>query len=131
MAKRPLKRSVKIVLKARDQRDPLPLFEAIEAAFRPGTIEITVEAEILEVPTHPNEQLETKAREYVAEELDRRNQEVADAPPTPADTTDPLPQKQRRLTVWLTGLVAVGWKITLKVLPVAERLAKIAKDLGV
>jgi hypothetical protein len=116
---------------------PFRSFEAAAKAFRPGMVEIIVESESSDVPTLPNEQLETKAREHVAEVLDQRDREIAECPAVPVaptnpttGTVDPLAVKQRRLTIWLRDLAVAGWKITTEVIHIAERLAKLTKDLN-
>src|SRR5687767_2231959 len=86
MGKQTLKRKVVITLKGRDPGDLLSLFQYVEAAFRPSDVEIVVGEEV-GPPTLADEPLETRAREHVADLLDRNDAErsgAASVEPEPA-----------------------------------------------
>lgn len=133
MPKRQMKRKVVIHLKQRDPSDPSLLLQAVEKAFRPREIEISVEEPSNEAPPAiPDEQLETAVREHAAEVLDEQDRRLREAPRGRAARPKLQATKRRtrnlrnRLKVWVTA----GWRIVVKLLPVAEQAAKTAKAVG-
>ncbi|NQT14970.1 MAG: hypothetical protein HQ582_19600 [Planctomycetes bacterium] len=79
MAKRQTNRTVKIVFKVREPGDPKKYLSAVEEVFRPREVEVSVDASEEDLATGadlvPDEPLETKAREHVAELLDEKHRE--------------------------------------------------------
>jgi hypothetical protein len=130
VANRPVKRRVIIVLENRDRNDSAGLLRAIADELRPNEVEIRVKDPnpVADPPSRPDEQLETRVREDVARAIDKQNQEARSAPTTAGPAA--VFSKRERAFAWLGRLAAGGWRFTLKVLPVAERVAKIVKDLG-
>lgn len=136
MGNRPIKRRVVIVFESRDPNDSAGLLRAVADELRPREVEIRVKSPSpgVDPPTHPDEQLGTRARDHAAQVLDRRDREVQAAPKeassAPADPARDLATKRQRVIAWLGRLVARGWRFSVDVvLPVGERVAKIYKDV--
>jgi hypothetical protein len=122
------------VFEGRDPEDPTSFLNAVADGLRPNEVEIHVRPEDLTAEqARPDEQLETKAREHAERALDRKARKQRAARKSSPMAVEPpkatLPEKLGRVRAFVDRLVAQGWKITLKVLPVAERLAKMYKDL--
>ena len=106
MPKRQTKRKVLIRYVGRRPDDPLALLEAVEEAFRPKDIEISVEIDEESPPMSPNEQVETMAREAAAQTLDERHRDIQNA-----DSSDQrsVTTSRRRIATWVSGLFKSGW----------------------
>ena len=135
MANRPIRRKVTIVFEGRDPNDPARLLKAVADELRPREVEIRVKSQAPDndPPTLANEPLETQAREHAEQVLDRRDRQIRsgqEAATTSADPAADLTKRRSRVRAMLGRLVAGGWRITLKVLPVAERVARIVKELS-
>jgi hypothetical protein len=131
LGNRPINRKVVIVYEGRDPNDSAGLLRAIAVELRPREVEIRVKSPS---PGPPDEQLETRAREHAAQVLDQKDREVRSAQEEatlePADPAKDLATKCHRVIAWLERLVARGWRFTVDVvLPVAERGAKVYKDV--
>src|SRR4051794_25065094 len=112
VAKRQTKRKVVIRLTNRIPDDPRSLLLAGEEAFRPGEIEIRVEAESPEkaaegAPSLPNEQLEIAAMEHAAEVLDEKDQRIQGVPAIP--TKIEVVEKVGRVRAWVAARSQSGW----------------------
>jgi len=136
LGNRPINRKVIIVFENRDPNDSAGLLRAVADELRPREVEIRVKSPSpgTDLPAPPDEQLETQAREHAAQVLDQKDREVRsaqeEATPELADPAKDLAAKRQRVLAWLGRLVDRGWRITLKVLPVAERVAKAYKDFN-
>jgi hypothetical protein len=131
VAKRQTKRKVVITLRPRVPDDPQVLLQAIEDVFRPGEIEITIESpdRTEAAPSCPDEQLETAAREHAAKVLDEQDRRMREAPPKRIGANQAA-EKGMKMGAWLAKKTATGWRIFVRVLPVAKKVAEIAKDIG-
>ncbi len=136
MAKRPIRRKVLIVYEGRDPNDSAALLRAVADELRPRDVEIHVKPPSpgADLPSRPDEQLELRATERTAQALDQKDRGVRAAPKeatsAPADLARGLVTKRQRLIAWVGRLVARGWRITVDVvLPAAERVAKVYKDI--
>ena len=132
VAKRQTKRKVTIVLLPRVPDDPRDLLQAIEETFRPGEIEVRVESPGGSKPCSvlPRRAARDPAREHAAEVLDERDRRAREAP-AEAVTADRVDSKVTRggAPGWLRK-VAAGCRIFVRVLPVAKKVAEIAKDIS-
>lgn len=78
----------------------------------------------------PNEQLETLAHEHAAKLLDEKHATTSESPQH-ADADDHKLVKTRlQILSWTDAKVRAGWRIVVKVLPVAEQVVKIAKAIS-
>jgi hypothetical protein len=126
---RSVKRKVVIVYEGRVPNDTDALLKSVADNLRPNEVEIRVSAEAVEPRILPDEQLEAHARERVEHLLDQNNQQVH-SPGGKGEGRLKLGQSEAQTTkAWMLGLIANGWKFTVKMLPVIERAAKIFKEI--
>lgn len=117
MAKRQTNRKVIIRFVVRNTQDPLQYLNAVEAAFRPKEIEISVDS-ATDVGI-PDEQLETEVSAVITESLDAKD--AISQPPSNCD----VEKTRQSIMSWILGKISSGWQIVATVVPVLEKLKKL------
>ena len=129
--RRPRKRTVRVVLEAKNVKDPRSILKAIEHACHeavggvPNTKRDSAEQPDPSEPTQtvPNEQLETEANRRVGAHLEQNAQQIAakrEAAGQSADARVPespekVVAKRGRLRRWIDKARAQGYRFTIKV----------------
>jgi hypothetical protein len=134
VAKRRTNRRVVIRLKGRDPSDPLKLLLAVEEAFRPESVEVICERpeQPVDVMVALDERLETEAREQAAEVLDQKDRvsrTASKSQPASRGPEEPAADEPKSIRTWLRERMRSGWRIVVKCLPTAGKVATLAKTI--
>jgi hypothetical protein len=120
------RRKVVIRFTSREPNDPLVFLKAVESAFRPLEIQVCIEQKpSSEAPAVVDERLEAEVADAVSRELARRNSQQTTAASTLRSPE--IAKARSRVVRWINNSLKIGYKLTVKLLPIAKALKQLLK----